>query len=92
MGTAISSEPCGRLRQRLHKGCSEAAQQLENAASAENASLETVTASEAKQRSSLPQSPSTEEIASVAPLLRNDSFLGEEERWRCGDTRNDGCV
>jgi hypothetical protein len=31
----------------------------------------------------LPQSPSTEEIASVAPLLGNDSFLGEEERWRC---------
>jgi hypothetical protein len=33
-----------------------------------------------------------QEIASVAPLLRNDSFLGEEERWRCGDTRNDKMV
>jgi hypothetical protein len=35
------------------------------------------------------RSPSTEEIASVAPLLRNDSFLVQEERWRRGVTRND---
>ena len=27
------------------------------------------------------------EIAS--PSARNDSFLGEQERWRCGDNRND---
>jgi hypothetical protein len=35
---------------------------------------------------------SKREIASVAPLLRNDSFLSKEDRWRCGVTRNDRWV
>jgi hypothetical protein len=43
-------------------------------------------ASEAKQ------SRSSQQIASVAPLLRNDSFFIREKRWRCGVTGNDRWV